>query len=716
MVGIAQLQHRWTAALACLLASTCAARADWPTTRPTTSHWAFVAPQRPAVPALKDGGWSRNPIDYFVLDRLQSQGLSPSPEAPKATLLRRVSLDLIGLQPTPAELDAFLNDASADAYEKVVDRLLASPHYGERWGKHWLDAARYGDSNGYSIDGARSMWRYRDWVIDAINRDMPFDEFTIEQIAGDMLPNATLEQKIATGFHRNTQINQEGGIDEEQFRVEAIVDRVNTTGSVFLGLTIGCAQCHNHKFDPIAQADFYRFFAFFNSCDEPELKTPVGDQLKRESEIRYQYATLEMEKQEFEHRIAEKAAAWESTLTGAEKATLGENVRAVLSVAGDSRTKAQRDTIISAFRAASPEIRERDRKLAALKKDQAGAVTRTLVLQERREPRQTHVFIKGDFTRHGDPVTPAVPAILPQIDAPNPTRLDLARWLVDPRNPLTARVTVNRVWQHYFGLGVVETENDFGTQGSGPSNPKLLDWLATELVNRRWSRKAIHRLIVTSATYRQSSIARPQLADVDPYNRLLARQSRVRLDAEIVRDVGLQASGLLCDTVGGPSVFPSQPDGVMGLGQFKREWKTSAGPDQYRRGMYTFLWRSTPHPLLTAFDATNATASCTRRLRSNTPLQALILLNDQACLEFARAMASRVLHEAPPDDSARVDYAFRLAVTRLPEPAEKTFLLQLLNKQLNSTPQSLKKEDQSLAAWTIVARVILNLDEAITRE
>ncbi|HZK81582.1 MAG TPA: DUF1549 domain-containing protein, partial [Humisphaera sp.] len=366
--------YRSIAALVCVVELTCAAiAADWPTTRPATSHWSFVAPQKPAVPTLKDDGWSRNPIDHFVLARLRSQGIAPSPEATKATLLRRVSLDLIGLQPTPAELDAFLSDTSADAYEKAVDRLLASPHYGERWGKHWLDAARYGDSNGYSIDAARSMWKYRDWVIDAINQDMPFDEFTIEQIAGDMLPNATIDQKIATGFHRNTQINQEGGIDEEQFRVEAIVDRVNTTGSVFLGLTIGCAQCHNHKFDPIAQTDFYRFFAFFNSCDEPEIKTPVGDQLKRESEIRYQHATLEMERQEFEHRIAEKTALWESMLTDSDKAKLKENVRAALAVAPESRNKAERAAIVAAFRAASPELREREKKLAALKQAEAGA-------------------------------------------------------------------------------------------------------------------------------------------------------------------------------------------------------------------------------------------------------------------------------------------------------------------------------------------------------
>ena len=411
----------------------------------------------------------------------------------------------------------------------MVDRLLASPHYGERWGKHWLDAARYADSNGYSIDAPRSIWKYRDWVIDAMNRDMPFDEFTIEQLAGDLLPNATLDQKIATGFHRNTQINQEGGIDPEQFRVESIIDRVNTTGTVFLGLTIGCAQCHDHKFDPLTQLDFYRFYDFFNQCDEPDLKTPTAAEKKHQAELHAQRAKLEEE----DKADPAKAAGHKT-------------------------------------------------EIAKLKKEEAAAVTSTLVIQQRPTPRESYVFIKGDFTRHGDPVSAAAPAVLPAIDVPHPTRLDLARWIVDPRNPLTARVTVNRIWQHYFGLGIVDTENDFGTQGAPPSNQPLLDWLATEFIARHWSQKAMHRLIVTSATYQQSSNIRPELADLDPYNHLLARQSRVRLDAEIVRDVGLEASGLLCENVGGPSVFPPIPDGVMGLGQVAHKWETSKGVDRYR--------------------------------------------------------------------------------------------------------------------------------------
>jgi hypothetical protein len=727
---------RWQWPVTCLAVSVCvsaAFAAGWPTTRPASSHWSFAKPLRPTEPEVKDQAWCRNPIDRFVLARLEGQGLHPAPQAQRETLLRRVSLDLTGLPPTPREIDAFLADKSDDAYEKVVDRLLASPHYGERWGKHWLDAARYADSNGYSIDAPRSMWKYRDWVINAINQDMPFDQFTIEQIAGDMLPNATLDQKIATGFHRNTQINQEGGIDLEQFRVEAIMDRVSTTGSVFLGLTIGCAQCHDHKFDPISQVDYYRFFAFFNQCDEPELKTPTDADLKRQAELHAKRLELEAQKKRGVSSSNATLDEWEKGLTEDEKNKLSLDVQNALKL-GDARNAVQEEALLAAFHADS-RARSIDTRIKGLKKQEAAAITSTLVVEQRPSPRETWVFIKGDFTRHDQVVTPGVPAILPQISAANPTRLDLARWLTDPLNPLTARVTVNRIWQHYFGLGLVDTENDFGTQGALPSNPQLLDWLASEFVNpqtagaKPWSQKAIHRLIVTSAAYRQSSAVRPELADLDPYNRLLARQSRVRLDAEIVRDSQLQASGLLCDSIGGPSVFPPQPEGVMGLGQVKREWKTSTGPNRYRRGLYTFLYRSTPHPMLTSFDANNATASCTRRLRSNTPLQALILLNDEASLECARALAVRIVGEGPADDSGRIDYAFRLCTSRRPAADEKIVLLQVLNKQSDVFAADAKGAEllawkdrpsdtdaKTLAAWTIVSRVILNLDESITRE
>jgi mono/diheme cytochrome c family protein len=455
-------------------------------------HWSFVKPVRPELPKLKDAAWVRNPIDAFVLARLEKEGIKPSPEASKETLIRRVSLDLTGLPPTVEEIDAFLKDESPGAYERVVDRLLASPHYGERWGRHWLDGARYADSSGYSIDAPRSMWAYRDWVIAAMNADMPFDQFTIEQIAGDLLPKATAADRIATGFHRNTQINQEGGIDPEQFRVEANIDRVSTTGTVWLGLTIGCAQCHNHKFDPIAQKEYYRLFAFFNN-DVFDPKKPDEPKLRVE----------------------------------------GSGVR------GQGSGK------------------KTGAKAPSAKKGEVDTST-TLVMAELAEPRETHLFIKGDFTRPAEVVTPGVPAVLHPMKArgARADRLDLAWWLVDSDNPLTARVTMNRMWMQYFGKGIVETENDFGTQGDKPTNPELLDWLATEFMGQHWSMKAIHRLIVTSTTYRQSSNVRPELANTDPLNKLLARQTRVRLDAEIVREVELAASGLLCPKVGGPSVYP----------------------------------------------------------------------------------------------------------------------------------------------------------------
>jgi mono/diheme cytochrome c family protein len=641
------------------------------------THWSFVAPVRHEPPAVKDAAWVRNPVDRFILARLEKEGIKPSPEAPGETVLRRVSLDLTGLPPTPAEIDAFVADASADAYEKQVERLLASPHYGERWGRHWLDAARYADSNGYSHDTPRSIWKYRDWVIDAFNRDMPFDRFTAEQLAGDLLPNATLDQKIATGFHRNTQFNTEGGIDAEQFRVESVIDRANTTGTVWLGLTVGCAQCHNHKFDPIAQKEYYRLFAFFNNTEEPELRlgTPEDDARGRRID------QLEAELQPFASNPD--------------------------------------DAVIKAKRA----------ELQKLRRLEKGVLT-TLVIEERKtNPRQTTVLIKGDFTRPGEPVTPGVPSVLPPLKAEKPSRLDLARWLTSPDNPLTARVTVNRIWQQYFGRGIVETENDFGSQGSPPTHPGLLDWLATEFLKQGWSQKAMHRLIVTSATYRQASAARPDLAAADPTNKLLARQSRLRLEGEIVRDVSLAASGLLSRKVGGPGVYPPQPEGVTSVGQVKHEWKTSKGEDRYRRGMYTFFFRNSLHPLLGAFDTPDATSTCTRRLRSNTPLQALNLLNDEGFVEFAQALAARVLKEAPGDDAARVDHAFRLCTGRRPADDERQTLLTLLDRQaaaFTAAPEEASllagklvppgTDVNRFAAWTIVARVLLNLDETITRE
>lgn len=720
-------------------------------------HWSLIAPVRPAAPVPKNALWPvRNPLDAFILARLEEKGMEPSPEADRVTLIRRVSLDLLGLPPSTTEVDEFLRDTAPGSYERLVDRLLASPQYGERWGRHWLDLARYADSNGYSIDAPRSIWKYRDWVIDALNRDMPFDQFIIDQLAGDMPPNATLEQKIATGFHRNTQINEEGGIDKEQFRIESIIDRVNTTGTVFLGLTIGCSQCHDHKFDPFTQKEYYSLFAFFNNADEPNLVLASPEERARveqiDSEIEAYIAALPGQ----DAMVWERQLQWERGLTPEQRQAQSEAVRATFDVEFGKRTDAQKQTVLTAFIEQAPENK---RHQAAIRKMRAAKpkLLTTLIMRERPEPRRSYLFVKGDFTRDGGAVEPGVPAVLhPLPSATTANRLDLARWIADPRNPLTARVTVNRIWQRYFGKGIVETENDFGTQGSPPTHPELLDWLATEFMAQGWSLKAMHRVIVTSATYRQSSRARPDLARIDPDNRLLARQNRLRLDAEVVRDAALSASGLLNPAIGGPSAFPPIPKGVMSLGQVSREWKPSAGGDRFRRGLYTFYYRATPPPALTVFDAPDAFSACTRRNRSNTPLQALTLLNDQQFYELAQGLAARLRRDSQVTDRDRLDLGFRLCVSRSPSLEERQTLEQLLAAELadhdavtdstsptkpvasSATDDADRAEpDQTepaaapsaasldsgqgdssaaMAAWTTIARVLLNLDETITRE
>ncbi len=614
-----------------------------------TPHWAFVPPQRPEVPG------TAHPIDAFIRPQLTKAGLKPSPEADRATLIRRVSLDLVGLLPTPGEVDAFVKDTAPDAYEKLVNRLLASPHYGERQARHWLDLARYADSNGFTIDGARQIWAYRDWVINAFNSDMPFDQFTREQLAGDLLPKATMAQKIATGFHRNTSFNEEGGTDAEQFRVERTIDRASTTAAVWLGLTAGCAQCHDHKFDPVSQKDYYQLYAFFDSCDEPTM--PVGGDPKIEETIaKLQHMEFYVQKN------------------------------------GGSREDIAR-------------IR------ASIKKVQ-GKVPTTLVMRERPTPRVTHVQIRGDFLRKGDEVQPAFPVSLrnpeqPQSATKRLTRLDLANWLTSPENPLTARVTVNREWQKFFGRGLVGTENDFGYQGEFPTHPELLDWLAVEFRERGWSFKQLHKLIVTSSTYRQSSAMRDDVTAKDPRNLLLARQTRLRLEAEIIRDAALSASGTLTPTVGGPGVYPPQPKEVFAFTQSNHAWPESKGPDRFRRGMYTYIWRQSQHHLLTTFDAADAQTACTKRNRSNTPLQALHMANDPVFVELADFLGKRIEKEGPPDDASKIAFAFKLCFAREPSPLEAARVKQYLDAERTNNPK---------AAWPAVARVLMNLDEFITRE
>lgn len=689
------------------------------------SHWAFQPPTRPALPVVRNRAWIRNAIDAFVPARLEARGIEPSPEADRITLARRLYLDLIGLPPQPEELEAFLADTRPDAFEQLVERLLASPHYGERWARHWLDVARYADSHGYTIDGPREMWKYRDWVIDAFNRDMPYHQFLTDQMAGDLLPNATVEQKIATGFHRNTLLNQEGGIDPEQFRVEAVADRIHTIGVGILGLTLNCARCHDHKYDPISQREYFQLFAFFNNQDEPTITLAAPELVAKQQAIRarIQEAVKQAE-------IAQKA--WLRRLSDAEREKLPRDIQVILNLGFEQRDRRQKQTLLRFVQARDEAFYRALQTIAELEAQEPKLPT-AMVLQERKTPRETRIHIQGDFTRPGDAVQPGVPSVLnplpdsPRVRAGKPNRLDFAAWLTAADNPLTARVMVNRLWQHYFGKGLVETENDFGLQGTPPTHPELLDWLAVEFRESGWRLKHMHRLIVTSATYRQSARARPDLAEKDPQNRLWARQNRLRLDAEIIRDCALAVSGKLQRRIGGPSVYPPQPEGVYRFTQVPRDWPTSIGPDRFRRGLYTWFQRSAPYPALITFDAPDATTSCTRGVRSNTPLQALTLLNDPAYYELARAFGERIIREAPAGDENRIRYAFRLALGRGPNDSEMSLLVACVRKQraaLQGQSDDIRRlaphapADSALdqAVFTLLGRALMNLDEFITRE
>ncbi len=704
-------------------------------------HWSFQAVRRPVPPQVSDAQWVRTPIDRFILHRLKAEGLAPSPEASRITLLRRLSLDLLGLPPSPAAVDRFLEDTRPGAYERLVERLLASPHYGERWGRHWLDVARYADSDGFS-DGSRQIWMYRDWVVRSLNRDLPFDRFTIQQLAGDLIPDASKEQIVATGFHRNTLLNQEGGIDVEQYRVERVVDRVATTGAAFLGLTVGCARCHDHKYDSVSQKEFFQLYSFFNNIEErspeleetdrprhwPFLELGSDEEFARRDIIRSQLGLLEEELKTYEKELLARLPQWEQELAPERRREYPPEIQRILVLPAEERNEIQLKTLHLLYKEQDLGHATRKAGIDSLKQAEP-KLPSTLVMKELPEPREAYIHLGGEFTRRGDTVQPDVPAVLPPLTAQSrPDRMDLAQWLVDPGHPLTARVTVNRIWQRYFGAGLVETENDFGTQGTRPSHPALLDWLASELIRKGWSLKAIHRLIVTSATYRQSSRHREDAAKADPANRLLARQHRLRLESEVVRDVSLAASGLWNRALGGPPVFPPQPQGSSRLGHSKRAWMTSQGEDRFRRGLYTHFWRSTPHPALMVFDSPNGITTCTRRSRSTSPLQALTLLNDEAFYEFAQGLAHRVLREGPDQDAERIDYTFRVCLSRPPSAEESAQLMRFLDHQRNDLARrprearsllSLESEDedpQELAAWTLLSSVLLNLDEFITRE
>lgn len=634
------------------------------------AHWAFVAPVQPRIPHVKRAGWARNAIDFFVENRLEKENLKPSPEASKEILIRRVTLDLTGLPPTLPEIDAFLKDKSPTAYEKVVDRLLASPHYGERQARPWLDLARYADTNGYEKDARRTIWPYRDWVIQAYNENLPFDKFTIAQIAGDMLPGATVADRVATGFNRNTMLNEEGGVDQGEQRWLTLVDRVGTTAETWLGASLQCAQCHDHKFDPFTQKDFYQFLAFFESSDEPELDMAPPE--------------VQAQRKQLNAEIAAKQAL--------QKSLKGDIAKG---------SQSQVDEL-------------------AKKRDALPTKT-SLVLQEKvGVAPTTFIRIKGSYLAKSDQVSAGTPGFLPKLKSGGPVnRLSLARWLVSKDNPLTARVTVNRMWEQYFGLGIVETSDNFGTQGSPPTHPELLDWLACEFMRRNWDVKAVHRLIVTSATYRQSSDLTPVLLARDPQNTYLARGPRFRMEAEMIRDTTLATAGLLNLEIGGPSVFPLQPNGIWDSPYNDDKWNTSGGGQQYRRGIYTFWKRTAPYPEFVAFDATSREQCTLRRIRTNTPLQALTLLNDDAAMEAARALARRMMELH--DGGSRVRYGFRLCTGRRPTQLEADRLLTLvgqLDRRFTLSPTSAAKlaKDPETAAFVMVANVLLNLDEAITKD
>ncbi len=717
-------------------------------------HWSLEKPVRPEPPRSRDrqgAAWVRNPIDAFVLARLEREGLKPSPEADKLTLIRRVTLDLTGLPPTPEEVDAFLRDDAPDAYEKVVDRLLASPRYGERMVWEWLDAARYADTNGYQGDPERTMWPWRDWAIQALNADLPFDQFTVWQLAGDLLPNATMEQKLATGFLRNHPINGEGGRIPEENRVEYVFDMTETVGTVWLGLTLTCCRCHDHKYDPIKQREYYGLFAFFNQTPVTgdggnpqtppvvEVKAPEDEAKLKAARDKAAAAAKEVEALEAAifPRVNKSRPASESVRARG----LPKEVRDALKPAVGQRNRAQLSEVEKHFAKTEPKYAEKLKALVALvaaREEVDRRIPRVMVMEDRAKPRETFVLTKGLYNKPADKVSAGVPAALPPLPEGAPrNRLTLARWLVSPENPLTARVVVNRYWQQFFGVGLVKTVEDFGVQGERPGNQDLLDWLAVEFMSptkptdgRPWALKRLVRLIVTSATYRQSSKVTPDLAERDPENRLLARGPRFRLPAWMIRDQALAASGLLVEKLGGPPVRPYQPPGVWEEATFGlHKYVQGHGDDLYRRSVYTF-WRRIVGP--TMFFDTAARQTCTvKQTRTNTPLHALATLNDTTYVEAARALAQRVML-AEAEAAGRVELAFRLVLARKPTAEEAKVLLAglgRLQKQYTANPAAAKKllaigeskRDVTLdpvehAAMTGLCLTILNTDEALTKE
>jgi mono/diheme cytochrome c family protein len=768
-------------------------------------HWSFIPPRRSAVPGIADcesriadwekrdpaigaklrereaelKAWPRNPLDHFILDRLLCDGLAPSPEASPVTLCRRLYFDLTGLPPTPAEVDAFLQSTIRNpnsAIEDLVDRLLASPRYGERMTRDWLDLSRYADTHGYHLDSGRDMWLWRDWVIKAFNDNQPFDQFTIDQIAGDLLPNATDAQKIATGFHRNAMINFEGGAIAEEYLAQYIKDRVATTATVYLGLTLQCAECHDHKFDPVTQKEFYQMYAFFNAVPEKGIDGSKGnaEPLLRvpSAEDRTRLASLERVRTDAEKALAEASPQidaeqreWEQIFapeTDPEddptRGPLPENIMAILAIAPEMREAKQRDELRKHYREkVSGQWGSLNTNAAQAKKaveDFQKTIPTVMVMAQAEKPRESFLLNRGQYDQPGEKVEPGVPASLPPLPPGAPrNRLGFAQWLVDPQHPLVARVTVNRFWQMIMGTGIVKTAQDFGSQAEWPSHPELLDWLAVEFrepsVNQpsainhqpphQWDMKHLLKLIVTSATYRQSSRLTPELRERDPQNRLYARGPRFRLGAEEIRDTALSVSGLLAEKIGGPSVRPYQPAGLWeelssrldGDKFTAQKFVQDHSESLYRRTLYTFWKRTSPPPSLTTFDAPDREKCLVNRDRTNTPLQALVLMNDPTYVEAARKLAERMMTESGTAPAERVAFAFRLATARMPSESETRALVQLYEKQharfaaapeqadallaVGEAPRNAKLDPIDLAAWASVASTILNLDETITK-
>ena len=722
-------------------------------------HWAFLPPVRPAVPPLAPRPTPHapsNPIDAFVRARLAQEKISPAPAATREELIRRVSLDLNGIPPTPAEIAAFVADRTPDAYEKVVDRLLASPRYGERWAWDWLDVARYADTNGFQGDPERTMWPWRDWVVNALNTNMPFDQFSVEQLAGDLLPNATRDQKIASGFHRNAMYNGEGGRIAEETRVENIFDRVETTATVWLGLTFNCTRCHDHKFDPLKQTDYFAFFDVFNQMSETggasgssrggqilpilDLSTDAERDTLKAAQAQLDALTPAIDAYELKKfprpegkPVSDSPAAIK--LPGNLYATHAKVLPARRAVVGLLEA-------LPHFRDTEPDpayVTLLETSLAAVRARDAAAanITKVMVMDQLEKPRETFVLSKGNYEAKTDVrVEGHVPEIFQRYPAAGnaPTarmnRLDLARWLVSPENPLAARTTVNRAWQAFFGTGFVKTAEDFGVQSERPSHPELLDWLAAEYVATGWDTKKLHRLIVTSATYRQSSRATAELHERDPENRLLARGPRYRMPSWMIRDQALHAAGLLVEKPGGPSVKPYQPPGIWEEATFgQKNYEQDHGEALYRRSLYVF-WRRIVGPT-TFFDSGPRQVCTVKVARTNTPLHALVTLNDPAYVEAARVMAQRLLADRSVADATRVDTAFRLATAHLPTPAERQILLSRLAKlradftadptaardlsAIGEAPRPTALDPVEHAAWTTLCLLVLNLDETLSK-